>query len=298
MLRILSDLVAAGFSRGELREVCEVLADLKPSRMVLDAHKTAIIEAWAARQGAGLAVDVALSHIEEPANWEGKGSWFNSGVTRPSSSEWSQKLVYVGRTLDQAKHLRHLDEATDHEHPPYTGVDALGRALLIPPCCVEFYRSMRSLAVQAFDDDYAPLVAPPGGAAAPWKCNYLGQYFGWSLIHHYPCRWDCAATIKRADLSEEVLSTFGLYRPHIFRAHLAGIVIFESGTGVHMIKSTNPAQQFDFRPSAVVSTTYNGLAFKVRRASNIRYISASEVLLDGQAVRLDPDRGTIAMRFI
>jgi hypothetical protein len=41
-----------------------------------------------------------------------------------------------------------------------------------------------------------------------WTANIFGRYFGWEIIQHFPCRWDCQETANMARRFFSVLSCY------------------------------------------------------------------------------------------
>jgi hypothetical protein len=76
------------------------------------------------------------------------------------------------------------------------GWDALlGRLLGYPSCCAASFAERWPTAVRDHQGDLAPLSLQVSGPPPhDWRLNVFGRYFGATLIQHFPCRFDCAAS--------------------------------------------------------------------------------------------------------
>ena len=99
----------------------------------------------------------------------------------------------VARDVRAARELARAMEAAPHEEDA-SGVEAVGRSLGYPPCCVRAYLDRRSVA--AVDTRLLALaLADTEGAPEP----YLDPWSPWRGIEYVPCSFSCAASIERAE---------------------------------------------------------------------------------------------------
>lgn len=108
--------------------------------------------------------------------------------------------VYLARSFDGADPAR------------------FGRLLGYPDCCVSFF--LECVERRNFPDG-ADLVAavglPSSGRYEP-LINYACRHFGYALISHFPCRWDCEASLV---LAKGTLSVLEKHDPECARETLA-----------------------------------------------------------------------------
>lgn len=88
------------------------------------------------------------------------------------------------------------------------GWDALlGRMLGYPDCCVDAFASRWPEAAEHHQGDLVvPSLRASGAAPFDWRANNLARYLGWELIQHFPCRYDCEATLELGRIHQRVLA--------------------------------------------------------------------------------------------
>jgi hypothetical protein len=70
-----------------------------------------------------------------------------------------------------------------------------GAALGYPSCCTSFFQEHYGSAHPDLVTDTAP---PARGRYEP-RINNACRHFGYRLISHFPCRWDCETSLEKAD---------------------------------------------------------------------------------------------------
>jgi hypothetical protein len=166
----------------------------------------------------------------------------------------------------------------------------LGELFRIPLCCTNSYCALLQDARESHDNDYAPLVGrgAVGDGPFPWMNNYLSQYFGHSLIHHYPCRWDCEASLDRAGESLALMDKVSPAWAAHTRDMLTGTVFHAGREGVHMIQGFVASRGGTYRADQVVSTTYDSVCadIKAEAGNDLEQVRKSWERLRGDVLRL------------
>ncbi len=88
----------------------------------------------------------------------------------------------------------------------------LGRVLGYPDCCVEFFMAQEATWPPGRPLDLVPLVAPPTSGRYQPLLNYACRHFGYALLSHFPCRWDCEASLG---VAEGVLGALERHAPEL-----------------------------------------------------------------------------------
>lgn len=255
--------------------------------MLVYPEHEAVVEHWAGRNR--LAIVFGTSRIDEHVEAEGKGAWSNMGAI--SEDPAAARYAYVGRRIDDAIAARTAQESSPTDHR------ALGQLLAIPPCCTEHYIEHRTEAVGSYADDYAFLTTrntPNAGSTVhDWRSNYLGQYFGFSLIHHFPCRWDCSATRARAEQSAELIGEVSPAWLDLFARRMRGTVIIENRRAIHMLQAVDQRPIRGFAGRSFLSTTVTPLAAAVLTRRRLDWSDRGEPLVTGWS----PDVETLCLSF-
>ncbi|MFD7609051.1 hypothetical protein ACFWAN_53650 [Streptomyces mirabilis] len=244
-----------GFTHGECREVLEAASGYKASRLLITRYKAAVLTEWASDRG----LRTALSDFDviESGTLENKGHWINMGRRAPAGHGLC--FVYLGHRLRDVRAACASDAS---------GEDAglLADLFRIPECCLRFYELHAERARMEFDNDYAVVTTEATTATGPypWYNNYLAQYFGHSLIHHFPCRWDCEASQSRALYSLNLIADVSASWARLTEAKCRGTVWFSPRDGVHMVQGHLISRGDDYRADEVVSTVHSDLTYALK----------------------------------
>ncbi|MFF0087081.1 hypothetical protein ACFYR1_46615 [Streptomyces canus] len=237
----------------------EAASGYKTSRLLITRRKAAALAEWAGDRGLrSLLSDFDVVESGKPEN---KGYWINTGRRVPAGNGLC--FVYLGNRPSDVRAAYASDAS---------GEDAglLADLFRIPECCLRFYEANAERAREEFDNDYAVITteATTGTGPYPWFNNYLGQYFGHSLIHHFPCRWDCKASQRRALHSLELITEVSTSWARLAEEKCRGTVWFSPREGVHMIQGRLLSRGDDYRADEVVSTVYNDMTYALKRAAD------------------------------
>jgi hypothetical protein len=271
----IAELVFAGFAMCECREVVEAATGYKLSRLLILRQKAAVLGKWA--RDRGLAFDVADFDVLESRTPEGKGAWINEGRRAPDGGGLC--FAYLSPSWAEIELAKAADLGGEE-------LEVLGELFRIPPCCTAFYGDFLDEARELFDNDYAPLIqrATRSTGPHPWQNNYLAQYFGHSLIHHYPCAWDCEASSRRALDSLALIEDVSPQWAERTRTVLTGTVVHAGREGVHMVQGYVWGSDTRYRADQVVSTTYDALCARIKTWAEDR--SGADSRFDGLATEL------------
>jgi hypothetical protein len=266
-IRDLADLFLIGLSNVQCRELCEAHCGYKVSRIHVYPFQLEPVHAWCRCQDLSLLLSDfgVLEYIEE----EGKGTWCNLG--RRVKPDQGVRYCYIGRNRADVNLAKEADMADD-------GDLVLADLFKIPRCCAEFFIANKAEAIHTFADDYAVLTQRKTQLLPPyaWPVNYLAQYFGYSLIHHYPCQWDCQSTLQRSSVSLEIVKSISVDWMNAFYENMWGIVVFENLVSVHIIRGCYSGNRMTFTSSDVRSTNSSAIGRTLRKSGWIEWISPYE----------------------
>lgn len=91
----------------------------------------------------------------------------------------------------------------------------LGRLLGYPSCCCEAFEKRWPTALSEYEGDVGVMLLSESKQEVKqrilnldWTANIFGRYFGWEIIQHFPCRWDCQATASMAQRFFSLMSAY------------------------------------------------------------------------------------------
>lgn len=255
----LENLYNIGLSQLQIREIIEALAGFKLSRLNISEFQIEELKKWCIKNG--LFYSISKYYIEEHIYNEGKGRWSNSGRKNSISGI---KFFYLSKNQDDVISAKIAEEKSNFE-----SFSIMGDLLKIPKCCQKFYNEKRSKAVHNYYDEYAPLIEKNTssiGRIIDWKSNYLSQYFGYSLIHYYPCKFNCIKTKERASKIFTLIQDHSKPMAGAFEANMKGLMLVEDTKIIHMIEGKREGNQFYYHSANVKSTQYTRLTKKLKGA--------------------------------
>ncbi|HET9771785.1 MAG TPA: hypothetical protein VFS16_12915 [Acidimicrobiia bacterium] len=266
-------LFAAGLSHLQCREVCEAALGYKVSRLNLYPAQRRAVTAWC--RAHGIAVELSRYGVEEFVQPEGKGHWSNLG--RRTEGRRAMRFCYMATRRADARAAREAEASEDSS--PFV----MAELLRIPACCAEFFVTHKHRAVTDYADDYAVLTtrATSGPGPHPWPVNYLAQYFGFSLIHHYPCSWSCPASLTRAQDSLSLVRSVSPAWAATFTREIPGVAVFENLRAVHLIQARPNPGTVDFAPHQVRSTGTTALGEALRSGGELSWTAPTSFELNG-----------------
>ncbi len=207
---------------------------------------------WARRRG----MAALLSSLEfQPRMRSADGGYSNSMASvrsaRPGSGWWRALLVSWDLELACVAWLALL----------FGWDDLLGGLLGYPECCRTSFRRRWPAAQLDFAGDVAMVTAESGDSerAFPWGLNVYGRYFGFELIQHFPCDFDCQDSLSIAKRNH---GTLRLFRPALaasLEQQLRSIVMLPESGGVILLPGASRACEgesnaFSYDPRRMLTT--------------------------------------------
>jgi hypothetical protein len=211
---------------------------------------TGLVE-WAEQRG--------FTALLSPQEWQpladlGKGGYCNRTGTRQraqaGSGRWRSLLV--GWDEDHCL-LAWLCLLFDWDK-------FLGRLLGYPDCCADAFRERWPRALEQHQGDLTVFTANASGPGPfDWRCNNLGRYFGFELIQHFPCQFNCPETLR---LAENYADALGYYEPENLENLLSCLqapVLYTEHDGVIIFTQaqtqyTEQGSELNYDPNACLVT--------------------------------------------
>lgn len=162
----------------------------------------------------------------------GKGGWSNSVLeVHPIDGTTGDFELFVATEQGLAESACEYEAKGDD--------DKFGRLLGIPECCRIRYLEWQSVAARK-QNDFVPLIAKATVWDPPFEPmnNILAQYFGYSLLSHFPCSFDCRFSSK---LSSKFYNFLFSEKPSIadlFMKHQHSNVLYSEYSGIIELPGT------------------------------------------------------------
>lgn len=182
----------------------------------------------------------------------GRNGYYNLAKDRrPSSGETSSmRTLFVSRSESMVI-LGYLSDLFGWDR-------YLGMLLGYPGCCVDKFIERWPEAVRKYDGDVAgPLVSASGRGPYDWRVNILSRYFGFELIQHFPCKFDCSNTIRLAKKYSVSLSQVEPNYVQTLSKKMKGLALYGYSEGVFLLRDIQGSPysaSWTYDPGSVVGS--------------------------------------------
>lgn len=152
----------------------------------------------------------------------------------------------------------------------------LGYLLGYPECCVKTFSRLWPEARKNHQGEVVNLLLRHSRhawiGAFSWETNVFGRYFGLEVTQHFPCNWNCAATVQLARRNLRVLKTFWPEETGVLE-RLRAPVLYTEQSGVFLFPESRAEQNngrvnMTFDSAAIVSTQPDGDLMKILTSSS------------------------------
>jgi len=261
--KILS-LLLSEFNALQTREIILAKEGLKVSRTLVEPvdleHKVVLLES--------LGLYVAIhnkKYIYETDS--GKGGWVSRyGLEEDLEANHGSCMLYIGDKPDWVLASRDCEHSQDDA--------GFGETLGIPSCCVDMYVATIQKADKK-QNDYLEFTLENTQSSYPhnsWN-NIAAQYFGYCLLSHYPCSFDCAPSAILAKQVNEVLTRYSEEFATRFRQCHKDNYIYTEFDGIFRLTGSSFRDGFlHYKPDQMDVTLDSVLAGLFRQGSRIEVL--------------------------
>ena len=152
----------------------------------------------------------------------------------------------------------------------------LGYLLGYPECCAKTFARLWPEARKNHQGEVVNLLLRHSSrawvGAFGWETNVFGRYFGLEVTQHFPCNWNCEATVQLARRNATILNTFWPEETKSLE-RLSAPVLYTESSGVFLFPGNRVEEHegrvtMAFDPSVIISTDANGELMKLLAGSN------------------------------
>lgn len=234
----------------ELRELLEAVMGVRAARIQVSQRGLRRVKEIAKRYRFGIAVaDYAL--LARPTS--GLGGWADGAGEEVDHAHPEALInVYLGDCPDRAYIAKHAEE--------HLGDDAFGKVLGIPGCCRNFYsEAARHNLVSGLLFNWLSVASQPQNISVPFGANFLGRYFGASLVSHFPCALNCSATRRQTEERFSILREVDYdLAEKLIATHRWNYLVIKGTTIVAYMKATSCGDGLSFELADQVVLDHRG----------------------------------------
>ncbi|MBU0614762.1 MAG: hypothetical protein KJ601_01595 [Nanoarchaeota archaeon] len=185
-------------------EVFLVLKDAKPASRIISEE-----DVYLYLKSLGLCVEKADFKIKRLD----KGQYSNKG----EKAKEGRSLFYVSKNPELAAKAKNLEANGDDYN--------LGLALGYPECCCKFFESNKSEFKEKDNDLLPATLSASDGFMFPFYNNIAMRYFDYTLLHHFPCSFNCEKSNELAKKYLSVIEKNSSRHAALIRKNLLGAAI-------------------------------------------------------------------------
>ncbi len=161
---------------------------------------------------------------------KGKGSWDNKvlRIVGVDAKEGNQHC-YIARSLEKADELKNVE---------FLDPDILGQLLNYPKCCRRFFRKYFAFANRK-QGDFILCTLSETQEKYPFDFynNYAAHYFGYSLLSHFPCSFNCEQSSDIAKSYYLALKKYSVKWADTFLYTQKSAIIYTEYSGIFLLKN-------------------------------------------------------------
>ena len=216
----------------------------------------------------------------------GKGGWSNKIKRKVSiKSKKGQLPYYISRDKNLAKRARNAEFKNNDKD--------FGNLLGFPSCCQKFYVKYYKKA-NSKQCDFSLYTLKETKEDYPYNAynNYVAQYFGFSLLSHFPCSFNCKESAKISKRYYNTLVKYSKRWANSFLYHQKSTIVFTEYRGIFLIKKYKyTCNILYYNNSLIKATLKNKIYNALKRGDNIRIINKNHFIIQKQNRKLRELKG-------
>jgi len=252
-------------------EVLYLLRDVKKS-VRLDANKIELekIKNFCAEKDLHLGIsDFKLIKAHD----EGKGGFANIVKRVPIDFQGPGLYhLYLSKDKNIAKFLKLMESKNDDE--------IVGKLLGYPQCCIDFFLKNKG---QDQNDYVLPALENSNGFKFSFYTNNVVRYFDVTLFSHFPCNFNCNASMKIANKNLELIKEESKEIAVKFEEMLKSTILYTERRGIFVFKNSNLNGNI-LEYNDVKSTINNELLSLLNESKKIEIINKNKVKIKDETM--------------
>jgi hypothetical protein len=199
------------------------------------------------------------------------GVGYSNMITQFGPLELNRKagvFAYISRSLSPLMTVWIAELLGDHQ--------AVGKMLGYPPCCIDFYRKNIRLANREYSGEFAYLTFRNSRPSAkygefPYFTNNVTRYFGETLLSHFPCSFNCPASVSLAMNYLAALNEIRTFDVEHIKTRMKSIVLYCKSQGIFWLRNCmSRGNAFHYSLDSVsASDRYSDLYMAIRIGDSI-----------------------------
>lgn len=201
---------------------------------------------------------------------KGKGG-FSDKRKRVPLGHGGLRCYYISKTKKISEEAKKHEYMKDHEK--------FGRILGYPDCCVRFFRDISmKINRNGFVSDV--MGRTRGKPPYDFRNNFISQYFGFSLLSHFPCSFNCRNSARLAEKYFSVIRSYSKEWAQKFTDYQKSAILFTEDAGIFLLKEFSLEKNILKYDSLKMRTTLeNGISKKLGEGDNIKMVNKNHIMI-------------------
>lgn len=204
----------------------------------------------------------------------GKSGWQNKIKMKVSvRSKKGMLPYYISKDRKIAKRARDAESKKDD-----TG---FGKELGFPVCCQKFFKDNYEEA-NSKQCDFSLFTLRGTKGDYPYNAynNYVAQYFGFSLLSHFPCSFNCKNSARLARRYYNLLSKYSKSWANKFLNTQKSAILFTEYRGIFLIRKFRYKDGIlMYHSSSLEATLKNKLYQFLSKADTLRVVDKNHIMI-------------------
>ncbi len=181
-------------------------------------------------------------------------------------------IIYISKNHDHQK-ANEYEYLNNHYN--------LGLTLGYPECCCKFFQNNYPIQSKKHNDYIMPALKNSKDFILPFQTNILARYFDYTLLNHFPCNFNCKASIEQANRHLGLIKELDLQLHNKLLDKLKCTAIYTEYDGTHLLYN------YHFKDNTltfkeVSSTTENHLSIDLKKAKTLEMKEIRRIRLKDQ----------------
>ena len=206
-----------------------------------------------------------------------KTAYSDKGVKIPLKSEKKGSyFLYISKSKEKANKAKNLEEKEKHKE--------LGIELGYPECCSEFFNENFPTESKKNNDYVFPALDNSKGFIFPFYTNIAARHLDLNLISHFPCNFNCKASIEIAKTNLNCIKKYSDEIGRIIRGMLKGAIIYTKERELFLLRNHKLKENILFY-SSIISNTNNELAINLKQNKSIEIINKNHIKIGNKELK-------------
>ncbi len=193
-----------------------------------------------------------------------------------NSKEKGSLFIYISKNKEIAEKAKELEKNNKHKE--------LGILLGYPECCSEFFEKHYEEESKRYNDYTLAALKNSEGPKFPFYTNIAARHFDLTLLNHFPCSFNCEASIELAKKHLEIIKKHNKQTAETIKDVLKAAVLYTETNGIFLLRQTS-LQNNRLYYKGTMGTKNNQLYQSLKNTDYIEIINKNRIRLNNLEIK-------------